>query len=89
LSDEEFRMDLLSPIWWGSAVGGFASIAVAMTMPSRRRAALLMASLLFLVAGVLGILSIGIIFIVAAIVCAVAAGRSARTDAGGRALTAD
>ena len=82
-------MDLLGLIWWGSAVGGFTSVAVAMTMPSRRRAALLMASLLFLVAGALGILSIGIIFIVAAIVCAVAVVRSARTDGRGRALTAD
>ena len=82
-------MDLLGLIWWGSAVGGLAAVAVAMTMPSRRHAALLMASLLFLVAGALGILSIGIIFIVAAIACAVAAVRSARTAGQGRALTAD
>lgn len=82
-------MDLLGVIFWGSAAAGFASIAVAVGMPSRRRAALLVASLLFLVAGVLGILSIGVVFIVAAIVCAVVAVRAARTDGRGRALAAD
>lgn len=82
-------MDLLGLIWWGSAVGGFASIALAVAVPSRRRSALLVASLLFLLAGVLGVLSIGILFVVAAIVCAVAALRSARTEGRGRALTAD
>lgn len=82
-------MDLLGVIWWGSAAGGFASVAVAVTMPSLRRAALLVASLLFFVAGVLGILSIGIVFIVAAIVCAVVAVRAGRTDGRGRALTTD
>lgn len=82
-------MDLLGVIWWGSAVGGFASVAVAVTMPARRRAALLVASLLFLVSGVLGILSIGIVFIVAAIVCAVVAVRTSRTEGRGPALPAD
>jgi hypothetical protein len=82
-------MELLGAIWWGSAAGGLASVAVAVAMPSRRRTALLVASLLFLVAGVLGILSIGIAFIVAAFVSAVVAVRAARTDDGGRALTAD
>lgn len=82
-------MDLLGVIWWGSAAGGFVSVAVAVTVPSRRRAALVVASLLFLVAGGLGILSIGIVFIVAASVCAVVAVRAARTDGRGRRLTAD
>lgn len=89
LSDEEFRVDLLGVIFWGSAVGAVASVVVAVTMPLHRRVALLVASLLFLVAGVLGILSIGIVFIAAAIVCAVVALRAARTDGRGRALTAD
>ena len=82
-------MDLLGVIFWGFAAGGFASVAVAVGMPPRRRAALLVASLFFLVAGVLGILSIGIVFIVAAIVCVAVAVRAAKTDGGGRALTAD
>jgi len=70
-------MDLLSVIWWTSATGGLASVALAVAMPTLRRAALLVASLLFIVAGVLGILSIGIVFIAAAIVCAVLAFRAA------------
>lgn len=82
-------MDLLGVIWWGSAVGGMASVAVAVAMPSRRRAALLVAGLLFLVAGLLGILSIGIVFLVAAIACAVVAVRTASTDGRGRALTGE
>ena len=82
-------MDLLGVILWGSAAGAVASVAVAVTVASRRRAALLVASLLFLVAGVLGILSIGIVFIGAAIVCAVVALLTPRTDGRGRALTAD
>ena len=82
-------MDLLGVIWWASAVGAFAAVAVAVTMPSRRRAALLVASLLCLVAGVLGILSIGIAFIAAAIVSAVVAVRTARTGGRGPTRTAD
>lgn len=79
-------MDLLGVVWWGSAVGAFAGVAIAVTVPSRRREALAVAGLLFLVAGVLGILSIGIVFIVAAIVCGVVAARTARTDGQGPAL---
>ena len=55
-------------VWAGAALGVLAVI-VAVRQPSRRRVALLVAALLFLPIGVLGILSIGIVFLVAAAVC--------------------
>lgn len=80
-------MDVLSVIWLGSVAGAVAAVAVAVTMPARRREALILAGVLFLVAGVLGILSIGMLFIVAAIVCGVVALRTregrARSISGG------
>lgn len=82
-------MDVLGVIWWGSAAGALVAVAVAVTTPSRRREALVTAGLLFLVAGVLGILSIGIVFIVAAIVCGFVAARAATTDGGGPARAGD
>lgn len=75
-------MDVLGVIWWGSAAGAVAAVGVAVAIPSRRRDALLVASVLFLVAGVLGILSIGILFIVAAVACGVVATRTTKTDRG-------
>ena len=55
-------------VWAGAALG-VLSVIVAVRQPSRRRVALLLAALLFLPIGVLGILSIGVVFLVAAAVC--------------------
>lgn len=73
-------MDALSMIWWGSTVVAIAAVAVAAAVPIRRRQALVVAAVMFLVAGVLGILSIGIVFILAAVACAVFAARDLRAD---------
>lgn len=72
-------MDVLSVIWFGSVAGAVAAVAVAVTVPVRRREALILAGVLCLVAGVLGILSIGLLFIVAAIVCGAVALRTGGT----------
>lgn len=50
-------------------VRGALAVVVAVRQPSKRRVALLLAALLFLPIGVLGILPIGVVFLVAAVVC--------------------
>ncbi len=71
-------MAVLALIWWTAAIGGLVAGLVGITVRSRRRESLLIAGGLFAVAGVLGILSIGIIFVVFSAACIVAA---TRTDA--------
>lgn len=55
-------------LWTGAGLGVVA-VVVALARPSKRRVALLVAALTFLPIGVLGILSIGALFLVAAAVC--------------------
>ena len=59
-------------LWAGAALGVLA-VVVAVATPSKRRVALLAAALLFLPIGVLGILSVGAVFLLAAAVCLLAA----------------
>jgi hypothetical protein len=63
------RVDWLAVgLWTGALAGDIAVIAGAL-LPHHRRAALLAAAGLFLPIGVMGILSIGILFLIAAAVC--------------------
>jgi hypothetical protein len=66
-------MDLFAALLWAAAAGGVVALALAAAMPGRRRTWLLTAGVLFLPIGVLGILSVGIFFLVAAVLCLVAA----------------
>ena len=54
---------------WGGALLGVLAVIVAVRRPARRRVALLLAALSFLPIGVLGILSVGAVFLAAAVVC--------------------
>lgn len=60
---------LIAVTLWAGAALGVVAVIVAVRRPAQRRLALLLAALLFLPIGVLGILSIGIVFLVAAAVC--------------------
>ena len=60
---------LIASVLWAGAALGVVAVIVAIRHPSRRRVALLLAALLFLPIGVLGILSVGVVFLVAAAVC--------------------
>ncbi len=62
-------MDLLAMLLWVAAGAGVVAVAVAFARPSLRRPALIVAAMLFLPVGVLGILSIGVVFLAAAATC--------------------
>lgn len=62
-------MDLLAALLWAGAGGGVIAVVVGLARPARRRPALILAAALFLPIGILGILSIGIVFLVAALLC--------------------
>jgi hypothetical protein len=66
---EEAGVDWLAVGLWTGALAGTIAVAAAVVLPHRRRAALLVSAALFLPIGVLGILSIGIFFLIAAVVC--------------------
>jgi small-conductance mechanosensitive channel len=68
--------DVLVVLWFVSAIGGGLALLIAAVAPTHRRALLVTAAALFAVAGVLGILSVGALFLVAAALCAVGARRS-------------
>lgn len=65
-------MNALTLVWWVSAVGGTLAVLCAALNDRWRRRLLIVAATLFAVAGVLGILSIGVLFLAAAVGCAVA-----------------
>lgn len=66
----------LSVIWFGAAVGGaIAAVLGLFTHRAQRGAALMTAGVCFGVAGVLGILSIGIVFVALSLACFAAASR--------------
>jgi uncharacterized membrane protein len=67
--------DPLTIIWYAAATLGVVAVIVSFLRPPVRRPALLVAATAFAVAGVLGILSIGVVFLVAAAVCGVAVWR--------------
>jgi hypothetical protein len=71
-------MDLLTVIWWAAVVVGVVSILLAVGLASRRSELLVLAGGSFALAGVLGILSIGVIFLAAAAVCIAVATRRER-----------
>jgi hypothetical protein len=67
------RVDWLAVGLWTGALGGVIAVVAAIVLPHRRRAALLVGAALFLPIGVLGILSIGIVFLIAAVACVIVA----------------
>lgn len=72
---------LVASALWGGAALGVVAVIVAIRQPSKRRVGLLLAALLFLPIGVLGVLSVGAVFLVAAAACLAFAvfGRPSRT----------
>ncbi len=68
---------MLSVVWFAAAIGGAIAVAVGLlTHRARRRVSLMTAGVCFGVAGVLGILSIGIIFMALSAACFVAVSRA-------------
>lgn len=67
----------LSIVWWLAALAGTACVIVAVTRRQVRAAGLWFAAGSFLVAGLLGLASIGMVFLVGAVVCAVVAVKAA------------
>jgi hypothetical protein len=75
---------LLAMVLWGAAALGVIAAIAAIALPRLRRVLFVVAAVLFLPIGVLGIMSIGAVFLVAAGACVVAAvlwrgGRRPRT----------
>ncbi len=68
--------DVLAVLFYGCALVEVAAVLLAAAVAGRRREALLTASVLLGVAGVLGIFSVGVVILVAAAGCAVAAART-------------
>ena len=62
--------DVLVVLWFFSAISGGVAVVAAIVAQEHRRGLLLTAAGLFTIAGVLGILSIGVLFLVAAGLCA-------------------
>lgn len=70
-------MTVLTVVWCLAALAGAASALAAALIPSARPPLLLAAYACWLVAGILGILSVGIIFLAAAFACLTFAVRTA------------
>lgn len=64
---------LLAMVLWGAAALGVVAAISAIVLPQLRRILFVVAAVLFLPIGVLGIMSIGVVFLVAAGACIVAA----------------
>ncbi len=79
--------DPLTIIWWLATATGIAAVGVSLVRPAVRRTALLVGAAAFAVAGVLGILSIGVIFLVAAVACGVLGARQSPSNSEGPATT--
>lgn len=56
-------MDLLAILLWAGTIGGVVAVVVGVVQPSRRRAALILAAVLFLPIGILTIMTIGVMFL--------------------------
>lgn len=79
--------DPLTIIWWLATVTGIAGVVVSLVRPAVRRTALLIGAAAFTVAGVLGILSIGIIFLAAAVACGILAAKQSPSNSESPATT--
>lgn len=64
---------ILSVVFWLAVVGGAVALVVAVASPQQRVASLWVAAGLWVVPEILGIMSIGILFLVAAVACGVGA----------------
>lgn len=60
---------LVAVALWSGAGTGLLAVFAAVARPQQRRTLLLVAALLFLPIGIFGILSIGAVFLLAAVVC--------------------
>lgn len=80
-------LDPLTIIWVFATVTGVAAVVVSLVRPEARRAALLVGAAAFAISGVLGILSIGVVFLVAALLCGVLAARGAPSNTHGPTAT--
>lgn len=74
-------MSVLSVVWFTSAIGGALAAVVGLLVPKVRRWALLVAGAGFSIAGVLGILSIGILFLGLAAFCFIGASKDVSAGA--------
>ena len=72
-------MSVLTVVFYGLVLAGVAAGLAGLMAPSVRSRMFLAAAASFGLAGVLGILSIGVVFIAASIVCVLAAVRSRET----------
>lgn len=70
---------LIALALWTGAVLGVGAVIAAVLRPLQRRLLLLVAAGLFLPIGIFGILSIGVVFLAAALACVVFALMSSRT----------
>ncbi|HVE73813.1 MAG TPA: hypothetical protein VNA30_01795 [Mycobacteriales bacterium] len=68
--------ELLVVLWYLCAIGGAVALVAGVANRRYRRTCLVVAASLFAIAGVLGILSIGVLFLVASALCAVGAWRT-------------
>lgn len=76
-------MNVLTFVFYGALASAVAASVGAVVVPTARTRLLVAAAVLYGVAGVLGILSIGLLFLVAATVCAVLALRQRTRPAAG------
>jgi hypothetical protein len=70
-------MNVLTVVAYGAMAGAVVMVITAIVVPRLRSPLLWVAAGMFTVVGVLGILSIGILFLAAAVVCAWMAARAA------------
>lgn len=75
----EPRMNTLRVVFYGSLLIAVGSCVVAAMAPRLRTRLLVVAGFLYVVAGMLGILSIGVIFLPAAVLCFALAARGRST----------
>lgn len=74
--------EFFAVVWFAAAIGGGLLVVVAAFAPrDRRRFPLLAAGVCFAIAGLLGILSIGILFVALSAVCFVFSERAHRRSA--------
>lgn len=71
-------MDVLGLLWWGSVIAATAAALYGLGSPRRRRPAMTVAAVLFLMDAWIGILSIGLVFLPLSVACALAALRAGR-----------
>ncbi|MGB0111649.1 MAG: hypothetical protein WBP59_00370 [Ilumatobacteraceae bacterium] len=62
-------MVILSAVWFTAAIGGVIAAVLAVATETRRQSLLMVAGGCFAIAGILGILSIGLMFLIAAAAC--------------------